>query len=154
MILLLPEKEDPEKLPTFVPKNDIGASAVAEQRNLIFHAKLPEQCHRLLGRIGREGVKFVMIAGPSSSGKTSFSHRLSIQLRTYGLKPHPIGLDNYYLNHDKTVDSLNDQNIIRSQRRDLTAVLTLAGLEIKARQLHALSNSLCREFVGGSCFDV
>ena len=50
----------------------------------------------------REGVKFVMIAGPSSSGKTSFSHRLSIQLRTYGLKPHPIGLDNYYLNHDKT----------------------------------------------------
>ena len=50
----------------------------------------------------REGVKFVMIAGPSSSGKTTFSHRLSIQLRTYGLKPHPIGLDNYYLNHDQT----------------------------------------------------
>lgn len=50
----------------------------------------------------REGVKFVMIAGPSSSGKTTFSHRLSIQLRTYGLKPHPIGLDNYYVNHDKT----------------------------------------------------
>lgn len=44
----------------------------------------------------REGVKFVMIAGPSSSGKTTFSHRLSIQLRTYGLKPHPIALDNYF----------------------------------------------------------
>ena len=43
-----------------------------------------------------------MIAGPSSSGKTTFSHRLSIQLRTYGLKPHPIALDNYYVNHDKT----------------------------------------------------
>ena len=43
-----------------------------------------------------------MIAGPSSSGKTTFSHRLSIQLRTYGLKPHPIGLDNYYLDHDLT----------------------------------------------------
>ena len=50
----------------------------------------------------REGVKFVMIAGPSSSGKTTFSHRLSIQLRTYGLRPHPIGLDNYYVDHDST----------------------------------------------------
>lgn len=50
----------------------------------------------------RDGVKFVMIAGPSSSGKTTFSHRLSIQLRTYGLNPHPIALDNYYVNHDKT----------------------------------------------------
>ncbi len=48
----------------------------------------------------RSGVKFVMIAGPSSSGKTSFSHRLSIQLRTHGLKPHPIGLDNYYKNRE------------------------------------------------------
>ena len=43
-------------------------------------------------------VKFVMIAGPSSSGKTTFSHRLSIQLRTYGLVPHPISLDNYFKN--------------------------------------------------------
>lgn len=50
----------------------------------------------------RAGVKFVMIAGPSSSGKTTFSHRLSIQLRTYGLTPHPIALDNYYKNHSET----------------------------------------------------
>ena len=42
------------------------------------------------------GKKFVMIAGPSSSGKTTFSHRLSIHLRLEGFKPHPIGLDNYY----------------------------------------------------------
>lgn len=52
--------------------------------------------------VNREGVKFVMIAGPSSSGKTTFSHRLSIQLRTYGFTPHPIGLDDYYLDRDKT----------------------------------------------------
>lgn len=45
--------------------------------------------------------KFVMIAGPSSSGKTTFSNRLSIQLRAKGLKPHPIGLDDYYLDRDK-----------------------------------------------------
>jgi len=50
----------------------------------------------------RVGVKFVMIAGPSSSGKTTFSHRLSIQLRTHGLTPHPIALDNYYKNHSDT----------------------------------------------------
>ena len=47
--------------------------------------------------VGREGVKFVMIAGPSSSGKTSFSHRLSIQLRTLGKIPRPIALDNYFV---------------------------------------------------------
>lgn len=46
--------------------------------------------------------KFVMIAGPSSSGKTTFSHRLSIQLRTHGLKPHPIAVDDYFVNRDHT----------------------------------------------------
>lgn len=50
----------------------------------------------------RDGVKFVMIAGPSSSGKTTFSHRLSIQLRTLGFKPHPIALDNYFVNREDT----------------------------------------------------
>ncbi len=47
-------------------------------------------------------VKFVMIAGPSSSGKTTFSHRLSIQLAAHGLKPHPIAVDNYFVNREKT----------------------------------------------------
>lgn len=51
---------------------------------------------------GDRGKKFVMIAGPSSSGKTSFSHRLSIQLRTLGLKPQPIALDNYFKNRRDT----------------------------------------------------
>ena len=52
--------------------------------------------------ISRDNVKFVMIAGPSSSGKTSFSHRLSIQLRTLGKTPHPIALDNYFLDRENT----------------------------------------------------
>ncbi len=51
---------------------------------------------------GRSDVKFVMIAGPSSSGKTSFSHRLSVQLRTLGKKPHPIALDNYFVDREHT----------------------------------------------------
>ena len=52
--------------------------------------------------VDRGNVKFVMIAGPSSSGKTSFSHRLSIQLRTLGKMPHPIALDNYFVDREKT----------------------------------------------------
>lgn len=47
-------------------------------------------------------VRFVMIAGPSSSGKTTFAHRLSIQLRSMGLKPHTFSLDDYYLELDQT----------------------------------------------------
>ena len=45
--------------------------------------------------------KFVMIAGPSSSGKTTFSHRLSAQLNALGVNPHPVPLDDYYLNRDQ-----------------------------------------------------
>ena len=52
--------------------------------------------------VSRSNVKFVMIAGPSSSGKTSFSHRLSVQLRTLGKKPHPIALDNYFVDRQFT----------------------------------------------------
>ena len=46
--------------------------------------------------------KFIMIAGPSSSGKTTFSHRLSIQLKAAGLKPHPIAVDNYFVEREMT----------------------------------------------------
>ncbi|MDE6687779.1 MAG: nucleoside kinase [Lachnospiraceae bacterium] len=52
--------------------------------------------------VERGGVKFVMIAGPSSSGKTTFSHRLSVQLASYGLKPHPIAVDDYFVNREDT----------------------------------------------------
>ena len=52
--------------------------------------------------VSRGGVKFVMIAGPSSSGKTTFSHRLSVQLRTHGLTPHPIPVDDYFVDREKT----------------------------------------------------
>ena len=46
--------------------------------------------------------KLIMIAGPSSSGKTTFSHRLSIQLMAHGLRPHPIGVDNYFVEREDT----------------------------------------------------
>ena len=50
----------------------------------------------------RKNVKFVLIAGPSSSGKTTFSHRLSIQLRVNGMIPHPIAVDNYFVDRELT----------------------------------------------------
>lgn len=128
MILLLPEQEDPEVLPKFEPRKklfqtliatgkwgeELGIDTVGDLNDQICSGSIADMIlvqealqERRIGEIARdiarrEGVKFVMIAGPSSSGKTTFSHRLSIQLRTYGLKPHPIGLDNYYVNHDQT----------------------------------------------------
>ncbi len=53
--------------------------------------------------------KFIMIAGPSSSGKTTFSHRLSIQLMAKGIKPHPFPLDDYYADRDKCPRDENGQ---------------------------------------------
>lgn len=55
----------------------------------------------------RKNARFVMIAGPSSSGKTTFSHRLSVQLEAIGLKPHPIAVDNYFVNR---VNSPRDEH--------------------------------------------
>lgn len=51
--------------------------------------------------------KFVMIAGPSSSGKTTFCHRLSTQFKALGLNPHPISVDNYFKNR---ADYPKDEN--------------------------------------------
>ena len=50
----------------------------------------------------RQGTRFVMIAGPSSSGKTTFSHRLSTQLAACGLHSHTISTDNYFKNRSET----------------------------------------------------
>ena len=47
-------------------------------------------------------VKIILVSGPSSSGKTTFSKRLSVQLMTNGMKPYPISLDDYFVNRDDT----------------------------------------------------
>jgi uridine kinase len=49
-----------------------------------------------------KNIRIVLIAGPSSSGKTTTSKRLSVQLAASGIKPRTLSLDNYYLTHDKT----------------------------------------------------
>lgn len=51
--------------------------------------------------------RLVLIAGPSSSGKTTFSKRLSVQLMTNGLRPYPISLDDYFVDREKTPRDAN-----------------------------------------------
>ena len=127
-LLHLPSKEDPAKLGDFKPPLKVfralhddtshaaalGISNVGELNDLIArgesegliltHEALME---KRIGDIaqdiaGRPDVRFVMIAGPSSSGKTTFSHRLCTQLRACGMRPHPIATDNYFVNRDET----------------------------------------------------
>lgn len=59
-------------------------------------------------------VKLVLISGPSSSGKTTFSKRLSIQLMTNGLRPYPISLDDYFVNREDTPLDENGQHDFES----------------------------------------
>ena len=57
----------------------------------------------------REGVKLVLLAGPSSSGKTTSCKRLSIQLAVNGLKPLQISLDDYFVDREKTPKDANGE---------------------------------------------
>ena len=128
IMLLLPGSEDPTKLNYFAPMEKLfhtlttssrwgemmGIESVGDLNNSIRDGLLGDMIlvqealqERRIGEIAREivdrgNVKFVLIAGPSSSGKTTFSHRLAIQLRTYGLIPHPIALDDYFINRVDT----------------------------------------------------
>lgn len=82
--------------------NDAIAAGKGEELILLQEALMEQQIGALAEEIAQSGhIKFVMIAGPSSSGKTSFSNRLSIQLTAKGFTPHPIGLDDYYI--DRTL---------------------------------------------------
>ncbi|MBR6094493.1 MAG: nucleoside kinase [Lachnospiraceae bacterium] len=127
-ILNLPTKKEPETIPEFKPLPKIystmmAATALNDVMGINVVGDLNEQLvngdyedmilvsealqERNIANIATDiakhpGVKFVMIAGPSSSGKTSFSHRLSIQLKTLGFKPHPIAVDDYFVNREDT----------------------------------------------------
>ena len=57
----------------------------------------------------QDQVSLVLIAGPSSSGKTTFSRRLTIQLLARGISPFPLELDNYFVDRDKTPRDENGQ---------------------------------------------
>lgn len=81
--------------------NDAIVAGKTQQMILTQEALFEERIGSLASRIVSAGdKKFIMIAGPSSSGKTTFSHRLSIQLAAKGLNPHPFPLDDYYKDRD------------------------------------------------------
>lgn len=128
LMLILPYTKQPDKIEFFEPRENLfhtlresaiwnqynGIDTVGDLNEWVCHGNLAElilvqeaEQERKIGEIAKDivnrgGVKFVMIAGPSSSGKTTFSHRLSIQLRTLGMVPHPIALDNYFVNRENT----------------------------------------------------
>ena len=128
IILQTPSSRTPDKIDEYKPmmklfktlqeSNDWGKTmnveTIGDLNDVIAQGKINDLIlvqeafqEKKIGEIAEQiknakGKKFVMIAGPSSSGKTTFSHRLSIQLMTHGLNPHPIAVDNYFVDRDKT----------------------------------------------------
>ena len=126
-VLQMPTMQEPETLAPFEPQkklfrvlkesedwsqmlnvdtvgalNDVIASGDMENLILVQEALQEKKIAEIAEKIERDGKQIVLIAGPSSSGKTTFSHRLSIQLRAYGMRPHPIALDDYFVNREDT----------------------------------------------------
>ncbi|MBR3834495.1 MAG: nucleoside kinase [Lachnospiraceae bacterium] len=126
-VLLAPHKENPDVLPEFVPQRklfevlktsdawgktlqvenvgDLNESITSGDINelmLVQEALMEKQIAEIADKILAGGKKIVLIAGPSSSGKTTFSHRLSVQLRAQGLRPYPLALDNYFVDREFT----------------------------------------------------
>lgn len=97
-------------------------------------------------------TRVVLISGPSSSGKTTFSKRLSIQLMTNGIKPYPVSLDNYFVDREHTPKDSNgdydyeslyalDLELFNSQMRDM-----LSGKEVELPVYNFLTGK--REYRG------
>lgn len=127
-VLRLPAQKNPNVLGEFRPSikvfdslyqatvlsGRLGVSNVGELNSLIARgmttdiilaqeAMMEKKISDIAYKIAnRKGARFVMIAGPSSSGKTTFSHRLCTQLTACGMRPHPIATDNYFKNRDDT----------------------------------------------------
>ncbi len=127
-VLVLPNEKNPDQIEQFVPHkklfytmkesnewakmmeienvgalNDTIAKGKLNDLILVQEALQEMKISKIADSIKNAGgKKFIMIAGPSSSGKTTFSYRLSIQLQAHGLKPHPIAVDNYFVDREKT----------------------------------------------------
>lgn len=128
LVLQMPTTSAPKIVPAFEPQikvtealleserwsERLGVATVADLNECIVDGSIQElllvqealqdqKLSDIAAKIkAHKEIKFIMIAGPSSSGKTTFSHRLSIQLRAHGLKPHPIGVDDYFIDREKT----------------------------------------------------
>ena len=87
--------------------NEIVEAGKGMELILVCEAMQQNTIYDIARNIRKEKKKIILIAGPSSAGKTTFSHRLSIQLRALGLHPHPIAVDNYFVNRK---DNPRDEN--------------------------------------------
>ncbi len=88
---------------TMADLNDVIAGGGIQDLILVQEAWMEQNIGEIAEKIASDKRKrIVLIAGPSSSGKTTFSHRLSIQLTAHGLRPHPISLDDFYVNREDT----------------------------------------------------
>lgn len=127
-IIQMPTREEPEVVEPFMPRPKLfevlkksiqwgdlqGIDTVGALNDMVTKHDMREVVlvqeayqERQIGEIAKQiaekpDVKFVLIAGPSSSGKTTFSHRLSIQLMVNGMRPHPIAVDNYFVDRELT----------------------------------------------------
>lgn len=128
LLLNLPSQEDPTTLTEFVDQPRlyeqlilstewgelVDIATVGDLNEKICEGNISDMIlvqealqERRIGDIAeqifeRKDVRFVLVAGPSSSGKTTFAHRLSIQLRSFGMRPHILSMDNWFVNRDKT----------------------------------------------------
>ncbi len=134
-VLRLPSEANPKELAPFTPSvkvsqelydatvryERLGISTVGELNEAIAAGRSTDlilaqeaMMEKRIGDLAQDiaqhsGVRFVMIAGPSSSGKTTFSHRLCTQLRSCGMRPHPIATDNYFVDRSRTPRDENGQ---------------------------------------------
>lgn len=126
-------------IPTVGALNDYIVQHTAKELIMIqeaFHEKKIAQIAEQIASDPRR--KIVLIAGPSSSGKTTFSHRLSTQLAVYGLKPHPIAADDYFVDREKTPrDAAGKYDFERLEaidvaqlNKDMTALLNGETVEL------------------------
>lgn len=125
VVLQIPKRKQTEEIVPFTPQpklfhvmqrsrewtKTMGVDTVGALNDVITHGNINHLIllqeglqEKLLADIADEIVsknkRIILIAGPSSSGKTTFSHRLSIQLQIAGLTPHPISMDDYFLDRE------------------------------------------------------
>jgi len=116
----------------------------------LMEKKIASIADKIIGDIANK--KFVFIAGPSSSGKTTFAHRLAVQIKAHGMKPQTISVDNYFVNREDTpLDEDGNYNFetidaidIESFNKDM--LLLLEGKEVDIPVFNFVSGK--REYKG------
>lgn len=86
---------------TVADLNDLTGSGRIRELIRVNEALHEKRYSQIADQVCRRGARVVMLAGPSSSGKTTSAHRLATQLRVYGKKPILMSLDDYYIDRDK-----------------------------------------------------